>query len=185
MDQPPGAITRPRLLLDLLSMLDPNNHRGKFGEDYVRVLASAAGLTVYKDDIDFDGIDLGIRLPRAGHSWSKAIEVQVKTTSSPAWKGSELLFDGLNQLQFNRLAGADFTVPRFLFVVVVPKDAGAYAALFTEGMLLRNIGYFVSLRGEMPFADPEISRHRRVRVPSANVLTITSLRGLVESSWRA
>lgn len=33
-------------------MLDANDHRGKFGVDYVRVLASAAGLTVYKDDGD-------------------------------------------------------------------------------------------------------------------------------------
>src|SRR4051794_37355328 len=131
-------------------MLDANNHRGKFGEDYIRVLASAAGLTVYKDDIDFDGVDLGIRLPRPGRGWSKSIEVQVKTTSAPLWKGPELLFDGLNQSQFNRLAGPDFTVPRYLFVVTVPRDASAYADLFTAGMLLRNIGCFLSLRDEQP-----------------------------------
>jgi hypothetical protein len=29
-------------------VLDINSHQGKFGEDYVRVLASAAGLVVYK-----------------------------------------------------------------------------------------------------------------------------------------
>jgi hypothetical protein len=38
-------------------MLDANQHQGKFGEDYVRVLASAAGLIVLKDDLDTDGID--------------------------------------------------------------------------------------------------------------------------------
>ena len=37
-------------------MLDARQHQGKFGEDYVRVLASAAGLLVLKDDLDVDGI---------------------------------------------------------------------------------------------------------------------------------
>ena len=32
-------------------MLDAKQHQGKFGEDYVRVLASAAGLIVLKDDL--------------------------------------------------------------------------------------------------------------------------------------
>jgi len=36
-------------------MLDAKQHQGKFGEDYVRVLASAAGLIVLKDDLDTDG----------------------------------------------------------------------------------------------------------------------------------
>ncbi|SQD99420.1 conserved hypothetical protein [Parafrankia sp. Ea1.12] len=36
-------------------MLDANQHQGKFGEDYVRVLASAAGLIVLKEDIDAAG----------------------------------------------------------------------------------------------------------------------------------
>jgi hypothetical protein len=30
-------------------VLDVNNHQGKFGQDYVRVLASAAGLLVPPD----------------------------------------------------------------------------------------------------------------------------------------
>src|SRR3954451_858547 len=119
-------------------MLDAHSHRGKFGEDYVRVLASAAGLTVYQDDLDHDGIDLGIRLPNPRRSWSKAIEVQVKTTATARWQGAQLIFDGLDQNQFNRLAGSEFTVPRYLFVVTVPSGGDAYADLFTAGMLLRN-----------------------------------------------
>jgi hypothetical protein len=63
-------------------MLDAINHQGKFGEAYVRVLASAAGLVVYKDDIDHDGIDLCITLPHPVCSWSRSIEVRAKTTSS-------------------------------------------------------------------------------------------------------
>ncbi len=161
-------------------MLDDSSHRGKFGEDYVRVLASAAGLVVYKDDLDHDGIDLGIRLPNPRRSWSKAIEVQVKTTSVPSWHGSDLVFDGLDQRQFNRLAGTEFTVPRFLFVVTVPGDADGYAAVRTGGLLLRHMGYFVSLHDRQPIVQPVAGRGVRVRVPTANVLTVGSLRHLVD-----
>lgn len=162
-------------------MLDANNHRGKFGEDYVRVLASAAGLTVYKDDVDHDGYDLGIRLPNPRRSWSPAIEVQIKTTAVPMWRGAELVFDGLDQRQFNRLAGPDYTVPRYLFVVTVPRDADTYANLFTSGMLLRNIGYYVSLHDRRPVDDPVVGRGIRVRLPVANVLTAAAMRALVET----
>ena len=44
-------------------MLDARNHQGKFGTDYVRVLASAAGLLWSVDDIDMDGVDLCVKLP--------------------------------------------------------------------------------------------------------------------------
>jgi hypothetical protein len=161
-------------------MLDARNHKGKFGEDYVRVLASAAGLAVYQDDIDHDGIDLGIRLPNPRQSWSKAIEVQVKTTAAARWQGPNLVFNGLDENQFNRLAGPLFTVPRYLFVVTVPRDAGSYADLFTSGMLLRHIGYFLSLHDRPPFARPQRDSRVRVEVPVANVLTVSTLRALVE-----
>ena len=161
-------------------MLEAHNRQGKFGEDYVRVLASAAGLTVYQDNIDHDGIDLGIRLPNPPQSWSKAIEVQVKTTAVARWRGSHLMFNGLDEKQFNRLAGPLFTVPRYLFVVTVPRNVGSFADLFTGGMLLRHIGYFLSLHDRPPFARPQRSRRVGVEVPAANVLTATTLRALVE-----
>lgn len=40
--------------------LDPNQHQGAFGESFVRVLASAAGLTVARADLDVDGCDFTI-----------------------------------------------------------------------------------------------------------------------------
>ncbi|MEV4889667.1 hypothetical protein AB0K48_09795 [Nonomuraea sp. NPDC055795] len=86
-------------------MLERRNHQGKFAEDYVRALASAAGLLVYKDDLDHDGIDLGFRYPgRTGYIASPAIEVQVKSWSASVCKGPDLHFRGLNEVQYNKLA---------------------------------------------------------------------------------
>lgn len=167
-------------------MLEAKQHQGKFGEDYVRVLASAAGLIVVQGDIDVDGVDLGFRATgRYGQLMSPTVEAQIKTWSRPSVSNGHLNFRGLNERQFNKLAGPDFTVPRFLFVICVPADNQAYAAMSTDGVLLRHLGYFVSLRAEEPIKDPDKKLKRLVRVPTANVLTAAALRRLTEtqSDW--
>ncbi len=167
-------------------MLDARQHQGKFGEDYVRVLASAAGLVVLKEDIDADGVDMGFRAPgKYRICRSPTIEAQIKTWSTPKISSGYLLYRGLDEWQFNRLAGPNFTVPRFLFVICVPSDSQRYTVCLTEGLMLRHLGYFVSLHTEEQIADPDRDRRRTVRVPTANVLTTTVLRRLTEtqSTW--
>lgn len=164
-------------------MLEARRLQGKFGEDYVRVLASAAGLLVYTYDLDGDGIDLGFRFPgRVNRVASPAIEAQVKTWSKPSGRAGDWHFDGLNEVQFNKLAGDDYSVRRFLFLVLVPPDARDYASLSTDGMLLRHLGYFISLRDAAPIEHPDSRRRRPVRVPKANVLTVATLRKLTDLS---
>ncbi|RBQ17114.1 DUF4365 domain-containing protein [Spongiactinospora rosea] len=161
-------------------MLDQRNHQGKFAEDYVRALASAAGLIVYKDDIDHDGIDFGFRYPgRAGHIASPAIEVQVKSWSVPSGKGPDLHYDGLNELQYNKLVAGPFLVPRYLFVVVVPADRERYARVETEGLTLSRLCYYRGFEGERPIDEPSGKRRRAVRLSLGNVLTVRALRELV------
>jgi hypothetical protein len=163
-------------------MLDAKQHQGKFGEDYVRVLASAAGLIVLKDDLDADGVDLGFRATgRYGRVYSPTIEAQIKTWSAPSGSSGHLMYRGLDEWQFNRLAGADFAGPRFLFVICVPADSQSYAASLTDGVMLRHLGYFVSLRCEERIANPDRRRRRPVKVPTANVLTAPALRRLTET----
>jgi hypothetical protein len=163
-------------------MLDAKQHQGKFGEDYVRVLASAAGLIVFTYDLDADGVDLGFRATgRYGKAYSPAIEAQVKTWSKPSRSSGHLDYRGLNEWQFNKLAGPDFTVPRFLFVICVPADNRSYAASMTDGVILRHLGYFVSLREENQIPQADRTRKRLVKVPTANVLTAAALRRLTET----
>lgn len=163
-------------------MLDSNQHQGKFGEDYVRVLASAAGLLVLKEDLDCDGIDIGFRATgRYGRTYSPMIEAQVKTWSKPVAAGGRLHYRGLDEVQFNQLAGADFCVPRYLFLVCVPPDWRDYASSGPEGVLLRHLGYYVSLRADRRIAQPRRRQIRPIDVPTANVLTAQVLRRLTES----
>ncbi len=162
-------------------MLDPKQHQGKFGEDYVRVLASAAGLVVTKEDIDADGVDLGFKsVGNRVRTYSPTIEAQIKTWSTPSGSAGYLTYRGLDEWQFNKLAGPDFSVRRYLFVICVPTESRLYASSLTDGVLLRHLGYYLSLETEQPIAEPDRARKRAVRVPIANVLTAATLRQLTE-----
>lgn len=166
-------------------MLDARNHQGKFGADYVRVLASSAGLIWAEDDVDLDGVDLCIKMPgRTPRGFSPRIDVQVKTVSTVTPRRGVIDFRGLDEGQFTKLAGGGFLVPRYLFVVHVPPRADLYADLNTSGLLLRHIGYYASLRDRLPITAPDRRRRTRVEVPLANVLTANSLRALVTHSAR-
>ncbi|GGU73847.1 DUF4365 domain-containing protein [Lentzea flava] len=161
-------------------MLDARNHQGKFGADYIRVLASSAGLIWSEDDVDLDGIDLCIKLPgRTPRGFSPRIDVQIKTVSKLEPRHGVIDFRGLDERQFSKLAGKEFLVPRYLFVVHVPPSADLYADLSTSGLLLRHIGYYVSLRDRLPIEAPDHRRRTKVEVPVGNVLTARSLRDLV------
>jgi len=161
-------------------VLDARNHQGKFGEDYVRVLASAAGLLVYTPDKDYDGVDFLLRWPgRVGAAASPAIDVQVKSWSRPRKSSGTWRFDGLNEVQFNKLAGCDYTVPRYLFLVVVPDDPGQYSEILADGMILRYQGYYLSLREESLVSEPSTERRHTVYVPIGNILTVRTLHTLM------
>ncbi|MFI8972011.1 DUF4365 domain-containing protein [Nocardia asteroides] len=166
-------------------MLDQNGHQGKFGEDYVRVLASAAGLVWSSDDVDVDGVDLTIKQPgRTRYGFSPQIEVQVKTVSKPRYRHGQLIFSGLSHTQFNQLAGADFAVPRFLFAIHVPPVAAQFADAVTGALLLRHCGYFLSLRDQDRFAVDDAKRTVSVPIPLSNVLDVDALKVLVAGSPR-
>jgi len=158
------------------AVLDARNHQGKFGEDYVRVLASAAGLTVYTPDKDFDGVDFVLR--RHDHAFP-AIDVQVKSWSRPQKSGGNWRFNGLTEVQFNKLAGRDYTLPRYLFLVVVPDDPHQYSETSADGMLLRYQSYYLPMCDEAPVSEPSPVRRRTVHVPIGNILTARSLQTLM------
>ncbi|MET9625889.1 hypothetical protein ABZX92_00370 [Lentzea sp. NPDC006480] len=144
---------------------------------YVRALATAAGLHVSACDVAADGVDFGFRFPA---SVFPAIEARVVWTAEPSGEGAEWCYDGLDELCFNRLAGQDFTVPRFLFLLVLPPDQ-AYVSFQSDGMVLRHLGYFHPMGDEVPVSAPDRSRSRPVQISLARVLTGPALRELLRS----
>lgn len=166
-------------------MLNRYHHQGKFGADYIRVLASAAGMIWATDDIDVDGVDLSIRQPgRTRYGFSPEIKVQIKTVSRPEYRQGQLIFRGLNHTQFNQLAGDDFAVPRYLFAIHVPGDATQFADSVTGALILQHSGYFLSLRDRDRFPVDDAKRKVSVAIPVSNVLDVEALRALVAGTPR-
>jgi len=167
--------------IEVVSMgLDPNQHQGLFGESFVRVLASAAGLVVARAELDVDGCDFtishkGIR----GATRHPKIDVQVKSWSHRRssqrdghWKYR------MQARHFNELAGMDFALPRFLVLVIVPDDCADYATTHHDVVELKHAAYWLSLQDRQPVSGAPDSKVP-VDVPVGNLLTVDALRTLV------
>jgi hypothetical protein len=154
------------------------NLQGYFGESFVRVLASAAGLIASREDVDVMGVDFTLGLPGGrGTTRFPKIEVQVKSWSRAA--GSEDAWRyPMKVAHYNDLAGDDYCVPRYLFLVVVPEDVDRYTQADAEALRLRHCGYWVSLADRVPIVAQQ-QRTITVRVPKRNVLTVSALRALM------
>ncbi|MGQ0773710.1 MAG: DUF4365 domain-containing protein [Pseudonocardiales bacterium] len=160
--------------------LDPNQHQGLFGESFVRVLASAAGLIVSRPELDVDGCDFTISHKSvSGVTRHPKIEVQVKSWSRrrAVWQGGHWQYQ-LRARHFNELAGADFALPRFLVLVIVPDDWVDYATVSPDSVHLKYAAYWRSLRDDDRVnVDPDTKV--RVPVPRANLLTVDALRAMM------
>jgi hypothetical protein len=154
------------------------NHQGYFGESFVRVLVSAAGLVAGKQDVDHTGVDFSIDFPGVrGTARFPKIEAQVKSWSSP--RGSEHAWHYTMDIDhYNNLAGADFSVRRFLFLIIVPADVDKFAEVDEMSMRLSHCGYWLSL-ADQPVISPEKQGSITVRVPKRNKLTVPALLDLL------
>ncbi|MCE7009968.1 DUF4365 domain-containing protein [Kibdelosporangium philippinense] len=155
------------------------NHQGRYGESYFHALATAAGAvaTARKGGDDIEGTDFYVSLPREvrGVRYPK-IEVQVKTASAPhlSADGSVWKFRGLDEVQFNDLAG-EYQLPHFLVMIAVPSDHGDYACVTDKALELRHVGYWLSLATHQRIVDPSRKRKVTVDIPVDNRLTVESL----------
>lgn len=123
--------------IEVVSMgLDPKAHQGLFGESFVRVLASAAGLIVSRADLDVDGCDFTIsHKGSSGATRHPKIDIQVKSWS----RRRAVRRDGhwkyrMQAKHFNELAGTDFALPRFLVTIPVNvPEANLLTVMLPDG----------------------------------------------------
>jgi hypothetical protein len=154
------------------------NHQGYFGECFIRVLAGAAGLIAGEQDVDVTGVDLSITSPgTSGTIRFPMIEAQVKTWRNP--RGSDEAWHySLSVPRFNNLAGTDFAVPRFLFLVIVPPDVDRFAEADANALRLYHCGYWVSLAKHNPIP-LSFRQSTTIRIPKRNLLTVEALKALL------
>lgn len=157
---------------------EKHNRQGYFGECFVQALTSAAGLIAGEYKRDFFGVDYVIGWPdeRSGVRYPK-IEVQVKSWHTP--RGDpEYWHYRMKARHYNGLAGGPDQVSRFLFLVIVPVDAGDYAHAEPQALLLRHCAYWASFAGQARI-DEQVQQTTTVRVPKQNLLTVHELQRLL------
>ncbi|MGH3515388.1 MAG: DUF4365 domain-containing protein [Pseudonocardiaceae bacterium] len=163
--------------------LHRNQHQGQFGESFVRVLASAAGLIVARAELDVTGEDLTISYKGVvGHTRHPKIEVQVKSWSRPVCRGEHWQYH-LRARHFNELAGSDFALPRFLVLVVVPDHWADYATVSPDSMQVKYAAYWRSLR-DHERVDLAPDTKIPVPAPCANLLTVDALHAMLHDEHK-
>ncbi len=162
--------------------LGDNNHKGDFGEQFVRALATAANLNV-SDSRDRLGIDWELTYPgRGGTRKFPQIQAQVKCWNRPEQAGEEWRYR-LSVHNYNLLSGRDYYSPRFLFLVVVPRNADEWIQATHDGLLLRYAAYWACFHDRDPVDKPGDDR-LTVSVPKANLLTTETLHNLFGVEFR-
>lgn len=151
--------------------MDLRQQQEQFSRAYVHAVATVAGFTTYRPDVDDDSVDLGIAA-RGGTTTlrSPRIEAQLKCTSTSVRRDDEVRFP-LRLKNYDDLR-AGCHVPRLLIVVLVPEDVADWLVQTEEAMVLRRCGYFRSL-ADAPAVDNTTSV--TVHLPRANVLTPAAL----------
>lgn len=154
-------------------------YRGEYAECYVMALAIAAGLNVSQSKIDDDGVDMLIRYSgKIDGPRSPGVEIQVKTWRPPDGERSDhWTYPGLSGKRYNHLVPEpDDIFERYLVVLVVPDDRGAYVRRASDGLVFRDRAYYARVPGP---AVPSERSSVPVVIPKANVLTIPTLRSLI------
>ena len=169
---PAVCVGRPELYLNR------NVHQGYFGEALMKTLAAAAGYTVVVDDVDIYGVDVLLRT--GGGTKLPLAQIQVKTASDPDVTADHLRFNGLTEVQFNKIAGPDFRNPCFLVVITVPRMPPAPVCVTAEEMLVSCVPYWISLADRDVVQSPSRDRKVMVEIPRSNILTVEALTELAD-----
>jgi hypothetical protein len=165
--------------------LNEQVHQGHFGEGFIWALACAAGLNPGKRSLDVDGVDIIVGFPgKLGKIKSPSLEAQIKSWSQPKVRDRHFAYP-LPVSNFNALVGkvgVELASPRYLFLVIVPKNAESYAKATVAGLTLSHAAYWLDLMDEEEI-DPEVQESKTVYVPQTNLLTSDMLRELIGRGW--
>ncbi|MFC8760118.1 DUF4365 domain-containing protein [Streptomyces sp. NPDC057193] len=160
-----------------------NGHRGDFGETFIRMLAAAANIDAARRERDRVGVDWQLGHPgRAGTMRYPVIEAQVKCTSSPTVHDEHIDFR-LENKNYNLLAGREYSIPRFLFLVLAPSDPLAWSEATEDRLSVRRAAYWMCLH-ERELVEGKKTDKQTLHVPRANLLTVESLHDLFAKDYR-
>jgi hypothetical protein len=149
----------------------------QFSAAYVRAVAAAARVNVYRPEVDADSVDIGFAVRSiAGNPQSPRLEAQLKCTGENDGGEANLRFE-LKIKNYNELRGEHY-VPRMLIVVVVPKSQLDWLTQDYKSLALHRCGYWLSLQ-DMP--ETTNTNSVTVTIPRTQMFTVEALRQYLSS----
>ena len=157
--------------------MDRNQKKELFSTAFVKAIAAQVGFRTMIPDVDDDSVDIIIK----GRGYSAPIrnpqlEVQLKCTATDD-ESSDVLKFNLSIKNYNDLRGDDILSPRYLFVVVVPKEPKdwlSHEARFTK---LQHCCYWMSIKD---FPETTNTTSVTIDIPKTQVLSAESMLSLME-----
>jgi hypothetical protein len=160
-------------------MMDLSQRKEQWSHVYVRAVATAAGYTVYKPEVDDDSVDLGISGRMVGDlPCAPRVELQLKGTWGPSVRNDFVVYR-LKRKNYDdlRYTASQLLVPRLLVVVLIPKKEADWHSQSEAELIVQRCGYWVSLQGLGPYAGK--GDKVPIRVPRGNIFSVEGLRELM------
>jgi hypothetical protein len=155
--------------------MTPEQQKEQFSIAYVRAIAAAARVNIYRVEVDEDSIDIGFSVKSvAGRPQSPKLDAQLKCVTNLA-KGGDHFRYSLKIKNYNELVGAHY-VPKVLIVVLVPLSPKSWIEQTPERLSLLRCGYWVSLQDR-----PESTNKAGVtiEIPRRQVFSVAALTALL------
>jgi hypothetical protein len=162
-------------------MMHLNQRKEEFSRVYIRAIATVAGFTIYRPEVDDDSVDFGIaacgsddlaRRPR--------IELQLKCTGAQPIRAEHIVYP-LELKNYDDLRPDDLIVPRILVVVLVPPDESEWLRQTEEELSLRRCAYWRSLCG---MGESRALVKVSIRLPRRNLFSVEGLQALMRRAGR-
>lgn len=159
--------------------MHPGNKKEQFNVAYVCAMAAQAGLNHLPPVVDEDSVDLTLMgKGYTGKVRNPQIHLQLKCTSQELISGDFIKFP-LPKKNYDDLRGDNVVCPRYLVVLLVPKDGNDWIQHHPEHMSLHNRCYWVSIKDH-----PDSSNNTKVMIdiPLTQRLTTADLRQLMSQA---
>ena len=161
--------------------MDINQRKEQFSRAFIHAIATVAGYTMSRPEVDDDSIDMTLAARGgAGTSRRPRLDIQIKCTQVDDGDEENFVYD-LKLKNYNDLK-IDTIVPRILVIVLVPdQDVETWLEFTKDETRLRRTAYWCSLCGA-----PETTNQKSVRVstPRTNLFSPANLITLMERANR-
>ncbi len=152
----------------------------QFSIAYVRAVAAAARVNIYKMEVDADSVDIGFAVKSvAGVAQSPKLDAQLKCVTELV--GGDAVFRyPLKAKNYNELVGDHYT-PKILVVVLIPPSPADWLVQTPDRLSLHRCGYWADLRDLPPTPN---TASVTIDLPKSQLFSPEALRALLPAGSR-